>query len=110
MKINKDKICVVKIHINEVNNYYKYQKSTGFIFKSKPRFYGGYGYDLNPTPIEEIEKAPNLFCKDNIIYYKPYLELRMVNGDNVNYFFKTEEELNIFLDEHIKGYNWIDIR
>ena len=108
MKINKDKICVVKIHINEVYDYYKYQKEQGFIFKSKPGFYGNFGYDLHPTTIEDIEWSGMLFYKDKKVYCKPYVQLRMVNGDNIKYYFNSEKELNEFLEEHIKGNNWIE--
>lgn len=110
-KLNVSQICSVKSFINARCRYYEYRKAERFLFwKKKEGYY--YTMTFREAPymsIEAIESNGKLFCKDEKVYYKPHLEIRMSDGLVHEKYFETEEELQRFMATDVmKGVNWIN--
>ena len=113
IKLNKSQICSVKKCINTYNNLYEYRdekKIFSFVMRK-----GGY-YERTIfrgdvfVTIKEIERDERLVCRDERVYYKPHLEIKMSNGVMYEKFFETEKELNEFMEsDTMKGVNFINI-
>lgn len=115
MKINKlnvGQICSVESCINSYSNYYQYKKAKKifFFWLRKEGYYwimtlGKHEY----MTVEEIEKDRRYICKDERVYYKPHLEIKMSNQNTHEIYFETEKELQEFMETDVmKGVNWIN--
>ncbi len=115
MKINKlnvGQICSVKSYINSYCNYYQFKKAKKIFFFWLRK--EGYYYTMTLgehifMTIEEIEANGNFICKDERVYYKPHLEIKMSNQNTHEKYFETEKELQEFMETDVmKGVNWIN--
>lgn len=56
-----------------------------------------------------IEQFLNYFIEDEVVYYKPHLEIRMSNQENITFFFDTQDELEKFMStDRMRVINWIN--
>ena len=116
MKINNlnvGQICSVKSIINSYCNYYQYKKAKRifFFWLQKEGYYNTMPLEEHQyMTAEEIEKDGRYICKDERVYYKPHLEIKMSNKNVYEKYFETEKELQEFMGTDVmKGVNWINI-
>ena len=105
------------LQISSITSYLKY-KNFRYIYKKQKKFLfwkqkeGYYRLDIYSDDkyikIEEIEKFNNLYVENRNVYYKPYILIKMNNGDEHKKYFDTKEELYYFMEcEELKNITWI---
>lgn len=109
--INVSQICSITSYLKRRNPWYIYKKSKRFLFWNRRKEgYYRFFYD-EYTTINEIEKNNNhLYCENENVYHKPYISIKMSNGDVFEKIFETKEELYIFMEcEELKNVVWIKL-
>jgi len=112
--INVSQICSITSYLKRRNPWYIYKKSKRVLFfwNRKEGYYNFGWLDSDVyTTIDEIEKKnKHLYCEDDNVYYKPYVEIKMSNGDEFEKNFETKEELYLFMEcEDLKKVVWIKL-
>lgn len=89
--LTKINIVEVKIFDREKNTNWKWYPYRMHLFKpnQKEGFY--FKYEFEPTPIEEVLSYDNVI-EGNVVYKKPAVRVKMVNGDMHRFYFDTVEE------------------
>lgn len=115
MKINKlnvGQICSVNGFINYRCDYFQFKKAKKvfFFWLQNEGYYRKFPFDDEVfVTMEEIEAFGIYVIKDNIVYYKPHLEIKMSNKNTHKKYFETEKELLEFMETDVmKGVNWIN--
>lgn len=112
-KINIAQICSITSFVNCINRQYEYRKEKkflGFVLQKE----GYYERLTFASPIlkskEEIEESGKYICKDNVVYYKPHIEIRTSDGCVHEKYFETERMLYEFVNynHRMKEANFID--
>lgn len=112
-QFNINQCCSIRTLIRRINSKYdwfEYQKKTFWNKEQKEGFYYWPDWDKRTYITEEeiLKNNKDVFCEDKIIYYKPFLEFKMNNGEYFTRFFETESELNEFLNrDKINQIPWI---
>ena len=109
--INRDQICTVRTFSKTQCHWYFYQKEIkGFWHKQKEGFYCMWDHNLY-TAAEVIKCKHDgipVFIEDNLVYYKPHLEIRMSNQSMHRKIFETVEDMMKYVDdEKFTQGNWI---
>lgn len=110
-QLNGNEISSIKGFINQEDYYYEYREERIILFfwKIKAGFYnllclGGGNHVLE----EDILKSGIRFIKDKKVYYYPHLKITMSSGKTHTKWFKSEEELNQFMNtDEMKNIPWI---
>ena len=106
IKINTEQICSLVIHLNTVCETYVYKKAK-YIFGYNIRlegYYDGHKY----VSVEEIEQNSDLICRDKKVFFKPYVSMKLSNGEQFTEDFETENELNEYINrEEVRKIIWI---
>ena len=97
--INLKQIVKLRINIDILCNDFYYRKSKKGIFRTIKE---GYIYNLpfcdkNFYTEEEVNQDERFFTKDNMVYYKPYLEIWFSNGSFSEKIFNSELELKEYV-------------
>ncbi len=109
-KLNVQQICSIKVYNNSICTDYIYKvkpKYLSFLFP-KEGFY--YRYCIGSPRLvtkEEIENQGYYTVKDNKVFHKPHIDMRMSNQSLKSKYFQTEKELNDFIETELKSVNWI---
>lgn len=111
-QLNVGQICSVKSCINARCHYYEYKKlkKIFYFWTRKEGYYSTISMDAGRVlTVEEIEAEGNFICKNEKVYYKPHLEIRMSNQNIYKKYFETEIELKEFMEtKEMKEVNWIN--
>jgi len=111
-KINTSQICSVKSYVNLVNERYRWKPEIAFlgvVFREEGYYYRTIGEEF--MSIKEIEKTGYYTCRDQKVYYKPHLEIKMSDGKVRVVYFNTEQQLVDFMEQdQMKMINWVDIK
>lgn len=112
-KLNVGQICSVKSFIKGRCYDYEYRKERKFLgfVTAKEGFYEtwSFRYDIFISENDIKEKKQNVYIEGEYVFYNPFLEVRMSNQSNHRIYFKTEKELNDFMESDVmKGVNWIN--
>lgn len=96
--ITKINIVEVKIFDRNVNTDWKWypNKRNWFTSDQKEGFY--FTYDSEPTPIEEVLSYNNII-EGTVVYKKPNVRIKMVNGDTHRFYFDSVEECKEWVKE-----------
>jgi hypothetical protein len=99
MKINVDKICVMRIYRKAQHPYIEWHSAFKIfgITLSQEGFY----YRLVTSErmgVEDIESNDELYVEDKTVYYKPHVEIEMANNRTITKWFDSEPELDVFLN------------
>jgi len=112
-KLNKDQICSVKKITNMVCRDYRYfEENKRIFFKNEEAgFYSisMYRSKTNLVSVEDIEEDSRLICVDKTVLYRPHLKIEMSNGQCINKWFKTEDELDAYYKIKFFKENWLEI-
>lgn len=114
--INVNQIVSVTKRLKVVNKNYEYRKQTiskflwwitvypeGFYQKSY-----GLGNDLL-APNELILKDSAVYIEGEIVYFKPYLSIRMSNNQLYEPYFENEEQLDMYVNREFGGVKFIKV-
>lgn len=100
-KLNVNQISAISSHIDVVCPLYEYKEAYTFMY-----FWGikeGYYYLFSAdrpylVSPSQIENDGPYICKDKKVYYKPYVLIKMVNGDKYEKYFDTETQVADFMN------------
>lgn len=97
-KLNINQISAISSHIDVVCHLYEYKEAYTFMY-----FWGitegYYYYDFNKkVSPSQIENDGPYICKDKKVYYKPYVLIKMANGDEYENYFDTESQVTDFMN------------
>lgn len=110
-KINSAHIVRLKSFLTLTYHGYMYKPEVKFLslLIRKGGFYDTYRIESSCLSKEELEiENTNLYVVDNMVYYKPHIVLFLSNSTTKTVWFKTEQELNSYLErEEIKNIKWI---
>jgi hypothetical protein len=105
--INVNQICSLKGYIASKETSYKYRKSSKTLF-GRIRPEGFYLHDEYFQTINQIE-SDELYCKGQEVFYKPYIVVKMSNGDTHKKFFHTKDEMFEFMcNSPLSTIKWIN--
>lgn len=108
--INIDQICSVRSYINYVSTVIRYKpkrKYFSFLFPKEGWYKSSFcSSDVFMTK-DEIEKSGILFIENNKVYIYPHIEIKMSNDYTYEKYFKTEKELNDFMDNELSSVKWL---
>jgi len=109
-KINVDQICIMRIYRKTPHRYIKWRsafKIFGITLSPGGFYYSYIGSEYKP--IEEINSDSKLYIEDNIIYYKPHVDIEMTNDRTTSIWFDDEAELDAFINSEVmKKVKFID--
>lgn len=113
-KLNVGQICSVKSYIEHYyNTWYQYKKAKKLFFfcLRKEGYYFTMTLDGHKyMTVEEIEKQGKYVCRNERVYFKPHLEIKMSDQSVHEIFFETEQELLDFMQTDVmRGVNWINL-
>lgn len=77
----------------------------------KEGFYDRFKFsDSYVTEKEILQENENYYIDGKAVYYKPFIEINMADQSCSTIFFKTEDELNNYLNiPHFRNKTWIQI-
>ena len=111
-KINVAQIVSVKSFVNYTSTRYIYKKAKRIclFWKQKEGFY--YTFTIG-SPIfeskESIEKSGICYCKDEKVFFRPHIEIKLSDGSTREKYFETKEELEAFMStDEMKNITWIN--
>lgn len=104
-KLNIAHVCYVRSVMKQQAKSYVYfeERIIKFLwFKPVVHKEGFYEYnypDYKYISNEDIEKlhGGKFYCEGKKVFFKPFLRIFMPDGESLNKFFKTQEELNDFV-------------
>jgi len=111
-RLNVEQICSTKTYLKTKHLRLRYREaSTQFfgLIKKKAGFYSTSSYDDRCYTLEEFEGSTKYYVEDNVIYYKPHLEISMSNGKYFEKYFETQDDLKEFVDENYNHLKLIDV-
>ena len=109
-RLNVEQISSIESHENSICWDYKYRSAER---KNLPRK-DSEGYYSNscengPLTVSEIENNGRLFCKNEVVYFKPFINVVMKNKEIHKIFFKSMEEMNIVINKLLpNGFQYND--
>ncbi len=110
MEININQICYVKPYYKAHNHRYIFQKSSNCIlYHREARFYTNFISKVYYS-YSDILKDERLYIEDEKVFFFPHAEITTSNNVTQCKFFKTEAELQAFMEENFTGKNWINIK
>lgn len=99
LKINANQISSIKIYIKHESRRYEYKSAKKNLFVNrKEGFYHIVLGDYDYLTMDDIKKSKQFYVENNKLYYYPHIEVRMSNNNYFEQYFKTEEELQTFLN------------
>lgn len=99
--LNIDQICSITVYEKTVERGYEYRKAkTLFGFQTSPS--GIYYVRTFGSPYRVPEEIipilyPTLYVEDNVVYFKPHVEIRMSDKTKYEKYFKNKQELEAFM-------------
>jgi hypothetical protein len=106
-EINIKQICSIRKFEKIENDKFVWQnrrKKSLFCKERKEGFYYADWYYNGTFFIteEEILKNKNLYIEDYVVYYKPFLKIKMSNGESYRKYFDLVEDMNDFIHYRLK--------
>lgn len=90
--INTEQVCKISKYKNSICYRYRYQPYKKTWFSTQKEGFVKRLLSSKFYTFDEIDKE-RYVIKDNKVYWKPFLELTMSNGEVVSKYFETAEEL-----------------
>jgi hypothetical protein len=110
-KINVDKICVMHIHRKTPHRYIKWRppfEIFGITLSPGGFYYTYIGSEYRS--VNDITSDGKLYIEDKTVYYRPHVELEMVNDRKTQIWFDDEAELDVFINSEVmKKVKFIDV-
>ncbi len=116
-KINVAQIVSVKVNLKAINKNYEFRETcvSSFLWIKKTYYEGfyqksyGLGGDINVSKEFILENNNNLYIENNIIYFKPYITVRMSNNTIYQLYFESVEALEGYINKNLYGAKFIDL-
>lgn len=112
IKLNINQITQLNISLKEKHDikwwdaiiYKWYEKLIWFfLLKNKPAgYYNHWGTETLYYKNEQelLTKVKNIYIEDKIVYYKPYIKIKLSSGCWINQIFENKDDLDNFIAEN----------